>query len=171
MANSTQELPSAELWASHNKMVMEPLDTNDPEVRAPSWLLPSCFTHPPASHGDTDLVEPGMWQGPRLSCWKPSTLCALSVSGWDQLHQEGIVSPFSSTFPGPSPSPVSVVEHPHLRAEPAWVKPFLSSPKGAQHHQEGEAAAEVGAGVNCIGELCQPSSPGGPGILHEQQIL
>lgn len=36
MANSTQGLPSAELWASHNKMVMEPLDTNDPEVRAPS---------------------------------------------------------------------------------------------------------------------------------------
>lgn len=30
-------LPSTELWASHNKMVMEPLDTNDPEVRAPAW--------------------------------------------------------------------------------------------------------------------------------------
>lgn len=59
----------------------------------------------------------------------------------------------------------------HLCAEPSWVKPFLSSPKGAQHHQEGEAAAEVGAGVNCIGELCKPSSPGGPGILHEQQIF
>ncbi|XP_039347390.1 serine hydroxymethyltransferase, cytosolic isoform X2 [Mauremys reevesii] len=26
------ELPSAELWVSHNKMVMEPLDTSDPEV-------------------------------------------------------------------------------------------------------------------------------------------
>ncbi|NXD13919.1 GLYC protein, partial [Nothocercus nigrocapillus] len=25
-------LPSAELWASHNRMVMEPLDSNDPEV-------------------------------------------------------------------------------------------------------------------------------------------
>ncbi|PKU37064.1 serine cytosolic [Limosa lapponica baueri] len=35
MANSVQgdgALPSAELWASHNKMVMEPLDSNDPEV-------------------------------------------------------------------------------------------------------------------------------------------
>lgn len=30
-------LPSTELWASHNKMVMEPLDSNDPEVRAPAW--------------------------------------------------------------------------------------------------------------------------------------
>lgn len=39
MANSTQgdgALPSAELWASHNKMVMEPLDSNDPEVSAPA---------------------------------------------------------------------------------------------------------------------------------------
>ncbi|KAL2298857.1 hypothetical protein Nmel_014464 [Mimus melanotis] len=34
MASSTQGLPSAELWASHNKMVMEPLDTNDPEVHS-----------------------------------------------------------------------------------------------------------------------------------------
>ncbi|NXW67822.1 GLYC protein, partial [Hirundo rustica] len=34
MANSTQGLPSAELWASHNKMVLEPLDTNDPEVHS-----------------------------------------------------------------------------------------------------------------------------------------
>lgn len=98
-------------------------------------------------------------------------LCALSVTSWDQLHQEGTSSPFTSTFPGPSPSPVPVVEHPHLRAELAWVKPFLSSPKGAQHHQEGEAEAEAGAGVNRLGELCEPSSPGGPGVLHEQQIL
>lgn len=59
MASSTQGLPSAELWASHNKMVMEPLDTNDPEVRALSWLLPSCFIHLPASCGDADLLEPG----------------------------------------------------------------------------------------------------------------
>ncbi|NXN43765.1 GLYC protein, partial [Rhinoptilus africanus] len=37
MANSMQgdgALPSAELWASHNKMVMEPLDSNDPEVHS-----------------------------------------------------------------------------------------------------------------------------------------
>ncbi|KAF2983592.1 hypothetical protein EK904_010292 [Melospiza melodia maxima] len=34
MASSAQGLPSAELWASHNKMVMEPLDTNDPEVHS-----------------------------------------------------------------------------------------------------------------------------------------
>ncbi|NXI64560.1 GLYC protein, partial [Anseranas semipalmata] len=27
-------LPSTELWASHNKMVMEPLDSNDPEVHS-----------------------------------------------------------------------------------------------------------------------------------------
>uniref|UniRef100_A0A8D0ENS2 Serine hydroxymethyltransferase-like domain-containing protein n=1 Tax=Strix occidentalis caurina TaxID=311401 RepID=A0A8D0ENS2_STROC len=51
MAKSTQGeqgLPSAELWASHNKMVMEPLESNDPEVRTPSWPLPSSrFVHPP----------------------------------------------------------------------------------------------------------------------------
>ncbi|XP_035419173.1 serine hydroxymethyltransferase, cytosolic isoform X3 [Cygnus atratus] len=36
MANSAANsgLPSAELWASHNKMVMEPLDSNDPEVHS-----------------------------------------------------------------------------------------------------------------------------------------
>ncbi|XP_054036206.1 uncharacterized protein LOC128899972 [Dryobates pubescens] len=37
MANSTlgsRALPTAELWASHNKMVMEPLETNDPEVHS-----------------------------------------------------------------------------------------------------------------------------------------
>ncbi|KAM9598504.1 serine hydroxymethyltransferase, cytosolic isoform 3-T4 [Morphnus guianensis] len=37
MANSTQGdrgLPSAELWASHNRMVMEPLDSNDAEVHS-----------------------------------------------------------------------------------------------------------------------------------------
>ncbi|XP_010178031.1 PREDICTED: serine hydroxymethyltransferase, cytosolic [Mesitornis unicolor] len=37
MANSMQGdggLPSAELWASHNRMVMEPLDSNDPEVHS-----------------------------------------------------------------------------------------------------------------------------------------
>lgn len=85
MANSTQGgggLPSAELWASHNRMVMEPLDSNDPEVRAPSWPLPSsCYIHPPDSRGDADLLKPGMWQGdgPRLSWWDPSTLCARSA--------------------------------------------------------------------------------------------
>uniref|UniRef100_A0A7M4FBV2 Serine hydroxymethyltransferase n=1 Tax=Crocodylus porosus TaxID=8502 RepID=A0A7M4FBV2_CROPO len=31
-ANLNGELPSAELWQSHDKMVLEPLDTNDPEV-------------------------------------------------------------------------------------------------------------------------------------------
>ncbi|XP_025060423.1 serine hydroxymethyltransferase, cytosolic isoform X3 [Alligator sinensis] len=30
--NLNGELPSAEIWQSHNKMVLEPLDTNDPEV-------------------------------------------------------------------------------------------------------------------------------------------
>ncbi|XP_075575486.1 serine hydroxymethyltransferase, cytosolic isoform X2 [Pelecanus crispus] len=37
MANSTQDnegLPNAELWACHNRMVMEPLDSNDPEVHS-----------------------------------------------------------------------------------------------------------------------------------------
>lgn len=71
MANSTQGdrgLPSTELWASHNRMVMEPLDTNDPEVRAPSWPQPSSrFVHLPDSHGDADLLKP-IWRGdnPRL---------------------------------------------------------------------------------------------------------
>ncbi|TFK10502.1 synaptic vesicular amine transporter [Platysternon megacephalum] len=32
LTNVNGELPSAELWLSHNKMVMEPLDTSDPEV-------------------------------------------------------------------------------------------------------------------------------------------
>lgn len=64
-----------------------------------------------------------------------------------------------------------MVKPPRPHAELAWVKLFLSPPKGAQHHQEGEAAAKAGAGVNCIGELCKPSGPGGPGILPEQQIL
>lgn len=66
MANSTQGdggFPNVALWASHRNMVMEPLETNDPEVRAPSWALPSsCFVH-------AELLEPGMGQGdsPRLS--------------------------------------------------------------------------------------------------------
>lgn len=85
MANSMQgegALPSAELWASHNKMVMEPLDSNDPEVRPPSWPWPSShFIHPPGSHRDADLLKPGLWQrdGPRLSWWGPSILRALSA--------------------------------------------------------------------------------------------
>ena len=85
MANSTQGdegLPSAALWASHNKMVMEPLESNDPEVRAPSWPLPSSrFAHPPDSRGDADLLQPGMWQrnGPRLSWWDPPTLLCPSA--------------------------------------------------------------------------------------------
>lgn len=36
MANlptASGEHPSKALWASHNKMVMEPLDANDPEVK------------------------------------------------------------------------------------------------------------------------------------------
>lgn len=61
-------------------------------------------------------------------------------------------------------------EHP-TRTQSAQAELFLSPPKGAQHHQEGEAAAEAGAGADRVGELCEPSGPGGPGILPEQQIL
>lgn len=85
MENSTQsdgDLLSTELWASHNRMVMEPLDSNDPEVRAPSWPLPtSRFLHLPDCHRDSELLKPGMGQGdsPRLSWWDPFILCALCL--------------------------------------------------------------------------------------------
>lgn len=59
------------------------------------------------------------------------------------------------------------MQHPHLCEELAQVKLSLP-PQGVQHHQEGEAAAEAGAGADCIRELCELRSPGGTGILLEQ---
>lgn len=83
MENSMQSdggLLSAELWASHNRVMLEPLESNDPEVRTLSWPLPgSHFLHPRDSQRDSVLLEPGMGQGdsPRLSWWDPSILHAL----------------------------------------------------------------------------------------------
>lgn len=60
MANVAQDagsLPSAELWASHSKMLLEPLDSNDPEVRAAGTLISSNEGHS-ARLGCWDLASP-----------------------------------------------------------------------------------------------------------------
>lgn len=81
MANSTQG-PSAELWASHKRMLMEPLESNDPEVRAlfcpcpaAALFIPQTAVGMPTSSSQACGRE--MVQG----WWDPSMLYVLAEGG------------------------------------------------------------------------------------------
>lgn len=94
--NLNGELPSAEIWQSHNKMVLEPLDTNDPEVsRLASagqggggvlwrWVI-ICFIHP-ASTGTRSTVGSPAFRTVRLragrwAVWELQVPPCFSFSG------------------------------------------------------------------------------------------